>query len=244
MNRFPKQTQDPFPPKETLNNIVSRVEMSPDTLQSSRKISLDALNYSLPSRPATVARRNQRERNRVRLVNLGFANLRRHVPNNAKNKKMSKVETLRSAVEYIRQLQKLLSQDDDTKHQEEQGYFQLSDAGYIPHTETNITCATDHGNLASSPCSSVNSDILVAYENRGFEITLANGDLEYDNLRPTSAFCYDPAPSVILLGSDNHELHNTDCYEGDVCQFHRSSPNVADVTRYSLEEDRAFHDGW
>lgn len=64
--------------------------------------------------PTSVARRNERERNRVKMVNLGFATLRQHVPNGAKNKKMSKVETLRSAVEYIRQLQKVLGQTTDS----------------------------------------------------------------------------------------------------------------------------------
>ncbi|KAH8030958.1 hypothetical protein HPB51_012426 [Rhipicephalus microplus] len=55
-----------------------------------------------------VARRNERERNRVRLVNMGFAALRQHVPNFTQNKKMSKVDTLRSAVDYIKALQELL----------------------------------------------------------------------------------------------------------------------------------------
>ncbi|NXY68421.1 ASCL1 protein, partial [Glareola pratincola] len=61
---------------------------------------------------AAVARRNERERNRVRLVNMGFAALRQHVPHGAASKKMSKVETLRSAVEYIRALQRLLDEHD------------------------------------------------------------------------------------------------------------------------------------
>uniref|UniRef100_A0A8D0GDX1 BHLH domain-containing protein n=1 Tax=Sphenodon punctatus TaxID=8508 RepID=A0A8D0GDX1_SPHPU len=61
---------------------------------------------------AAVARRNERERNRVKLVNLGFQTLRQHVPNGAASKKMSKVETLRSAVEYIRALQQLLDEHD------------------------------------------------------------------------------------------------------------------------------------
>ncbi|KAG7261187.1 hypothetical protein CRUP_038297 [Coryphaenoides rupestris] len=64
-----------------------------------------------PHRPpfvASVARRNERERNRVRQVNAGFQTLRQHVPNGAANGKLSKVETLRSAVEYIRALQRLL----------------------------------------------------------------------------------------------------------------------------------------
>jgi achaete-scute complex protein len=41
---------------------------------------------------------------------MGFSTLRNHVPNGAKNKKMSKVETLRSAVDYIKELQALLGE--------------------------------------------------------------------------------------------------------------------------------------
>lgn len=71
--------------------------------------------------PLAVARRNARERNRVRQVNDGFAALRSHIPdevaaafenansNRGPNKKLSKVETLRMAVEYIRNLESLLN---------------------------------------------------------------------------------------------------------------------------------------
>ncbi|RZB39884.1 HLH domain containing protein [Asbolus verrucosus] len=72
--------------------------------------------------PIAVARRNARERNRVKQVNNGFANLRQHIPSfiasafesNSRggNKKLSKVETLRMAVEYIRSLEDLLAVDD------------------------------------------------------------------------------------------------------------------------------------
>ncbi|XP_023222394.1 achaete-scute homolog 2-like [Centruroides sculpturatus] len=60
----------------------------------------------------TVARRNERERKRVRLVNLGFAALRQHVPYRTRTKRASKVETLRSAILYIKQLQRLLAEHD------------------------------------------------------------------------------------------------------------------------------------
>ncbi|KAJ1131888.1 hypothetical protein NDU88_010219 [Pleurodeles waltl] len=64
-----------------------------------------------PLASATSERRNERERNRVKLVNLGFAHLRRHVPQaQGASRKMSKVETLRSAVDYIRELQGLLGE--------------------------------------------------------------------------------------------------------------------------------------
>lgn len=66
-----------------------------------------------------VARRNARERNRVKQVNNGFAALRQHIPAEiaelfeqavakGATKKLSKVETLRMAVEYIRQLEDML----------------------------------------------------------------------------------------------------------------------------------------
>ena len=54
----------------------------------------------------SVNKRNERERKRVKNVNLGFLTLRNKIPE--ANKKMSKVETLRKAVEYIQQLQKQL----------------------------------------------------------------------------------------------------------------------------------------
>ncbi|KAM7084862.1 achaete-scute homolog 2 [Molossus nigricans] len=64
---------------------------------------------------AAVARRNERERNRVKLVNLGFQALRQHVPHGGASKKLSKVETLRSAVEYIGALQSLLAEHDTVR---------------------------------------------------------------------------------------------------------------------------------
>lgn len=60
-----------------------------------------------------VARRNERERNRVRLVNDGFSSLRQHIPYFPDKKKLSKVETLRCAVSYIKHLQKLIEEHDE-----------------------------------------------------------------------------------------------------------------------------------
>ena len=75
-----------------------------------RKIAFHpTLGYAIPPPlPAKVARRNARERNRVKQVNCGFEMLRAHIPSAAAEKNISKVETLRHAVEYIRSLQKML----------------------------------------------------------------------------------------------------------------------------------------
>ncbi|XP_055370730.1 LOW QUALITY PROTEIN: achaete-scute complex protein T5-like [Condylostylus longicornis] len=76
--------------------------------------------------PISVARRNARERNRVKQVNNGFVTLRQHIPQNiiqalsnggrGPHKKLSKVDTLRLAVEYIRRLQDLVTDLDVNSH--------------------------------------------------------------------------------------------------------------------------------
>ncbi|RDD43745.1 Achaete-scute-like protein 4 [Trichoplax sp. H2] len=72
--------------------------------QSKRK----HLKKSKSKESVTAKRRNERERRRVQLVNDGFSELRKHVPTDSENRKLSKVKTLRSAIEYIKQLQSLL----------------------------------------------------------------------------------------------------------------------------------------
>ncbi|KAM6322050.1 achaete-scute homolog 2 [Podargus strigoides] len=106
----------PLPPPAAAATRSRRRPASPELLRCKRRLAFAALpgtgGGGGGAAAAAVARRNERERNRVRLVNLGFAALRQHVPHGAASKKMSKVETLRSAVEYIRALQRLLDEHD------------------------------------------------------------------------------------------------------------------------------------
>lgn len=119
----------------------------PETLRCKRRIDFTSLGYSLPkAQPQAVSRRNERERNRVKMVNMGFETLREHVPNGKKNKKMSKVETLRSAVEYIRQLQKMLEDD------------QAVSAAMTTVITAQATQTLQEAQLAGSPASSYTSD--------------------------------------------------------------------------------------
>ncbi|XP_014208508.1 uncharacterized protein LOC106639411 [Copidosoma floridanum] len=117
--------------------------------------------------PASVARRNARERNRVKLVNDGFAKLRQRIPqalaqamcvnpsngNNsssgsssssssssrgsANNKKLSKVDTLRMALAYIKNLKQVIDEHDS----------ELSGASSVSSNES----------IIASPMSSQNS---------------------------------------------------------------------------------------
>ncbi|XP_050294963.1 achaete-scute homolog 1a-like [Anthonomus grandis grandis] len=135
------------PAPERTSVLVSNNNNNND-LRCKRKIQF--MPYGTPTQqPASVARRNARERNRVKQVNNGFATLRSHIPqsvcqslspqNNSSrggSKKLSKVETLRLAVEYIRSLQQLLDENDgeispnssSTEHQSmaEQRYYSSS----------------------------------------------------------------------------------------------------------------------
>ncbi|KAH7934335.1 hypothetical protein HPB49_025005 [Dermacentor silvarum] len=65
--------------------------------------------------PTFIRRRNERERQRVRHVNDGFERLRSRLPlpPRDKDRRLSKVETLRYAISYIRHLQRLLGLIDD-----------------------------------------------------------------------------------------------------------------------------------
>ncbi|GLV35683.1 hypothetical protein CBL_01166 [Carabus blaptoides fortunei] len=63
--------------------------------------------------PFIVARRNARERRRVQAVNCAFTRLRKVVPiANNRGKRISKVKTLQTAIDYIGGLQALLKQAD------------------------------------------------------------------------------------------------------------------------------------
>ncbi|KAK2858876.1 hypothetical protein Q5P01_003496 [Channa striata] len=68
---------------------------------------LGVCDYSFE--PAFIRKRNERERHRVRCVNEGYARLREHLPREFEDKRLSKVETLRAAIDYIKHLQSLLN---------------------------------------------------------------------------------------------------------------------------------------
>jgi hypothetical protein len=61
-----------------------------------------------PQQDLKTIKRNARERNRVQAVNSCFENLRRNVPSAAVYKKMSKVNIVHNALEYIHQLMQVL----------------------------------------------------------------------------------------------------------------------------------------
>lgn len=67
-----------------------------------------------PFEPALIQKRNERERQRVRCVNQGYTQLRSHLPAQNQDKRLSKVETLRAAIRYIKYLQGLVDVETPT----------------------------------------------------------------------------------------------------------------------------------
>ena len=63
-----------------------------------------------PQQDLKTIKRNERERNRVETVNRGFETLRMHVPTASMVKKMSKVNIINHAMDYIKNLTQLLKE--------------------------------------------------------------------------------------------------------------------------------------
>lgn len=103
------------------NHQLNRVSSTITSTSKKTKMTYAHMAYAA-TQPASVQRRNARERNRVKQVNMGFNNLRQHIPSDVvtnltnggrgASKKLSKVDTLRMAVEYIRRLQGLIDESD------------------------------------------------------------------------------------------------------------------------------------
>ena len=117
------QTSDPH--YQLTQNSVSISNTTPSTQMADNtdlyqysvctnygKVTLDMpynLEYSQEDPSSGVARRNERERRRIKHINQTFATLRSMLPLR-RTKRVSKVDTLRTAISYINHLHQLLEQ--------------------------------------------------------------------------------------------------------------------------------------
>lgn len=108
---------------------VVPIAPAPNRKYSTSDIQVDKKKYNYKnnlysgSQVASIARRNARERNRVKQVNDGFNALRKRLPaavigalsggaRRGSGKKLSKVDTLKMVVEYIKYLQNMINESD------------------------------------------------------------------------------------------------------------------------------------
>ena len=104
MTSFPKETTVTYR-RSRDGHVIRR------TIKRSGKSAYKHVPHS-EKPPHVVAKRNARERRRVQAVNNAFLRLRRHVPSETRHKRLSKVKTLRLAIEYIRKLSEMIINHD------------------------------------------------------------------------------------------------------------------------------------
>lgn len=112
VNNIHAASPPPSPPESSSSSSSSKDPFRPECLIPLPGY-LEGGCLGLDSR-TFVRRRNERERTRVRNVNDGFERLRQHLPyfrNSNQEKRLSKVETLREAINYINHLQSLLDKE-------------------------------------------------------------------------------------------------------------------------------------
>lgn len=102
------------------------------------------IHECLGGEPGFIRKRNERERMRVRNVNEGYAVLRDHLPIEPTEKRLSKVETLRGAIKYIKLLEKMLKESD--KEQKKKETKESPDAVVVDLNNNNVVQNTTDNN--------------------------------------------------------------------------------------------------
>lgn len=228
-----------------LKNQEPLSSKEPQLLRCKRRTDGKGLHNILPKpQPATVARRNERERKRVKQVNLGFETLRDHVPDGKKNKKLSKVDTLKSAVEYIKQLQQLL------KYTEDGGNLEHDFSGVMQHN------ANSQNGLINERLQAPSEDVESDKENFSDEVmdktdtnkSENNGFVQYSTINnniDNSGINYNQ------LQTFSYNQENTVTYESDSTNSYYTSENfipyesascyVSDNYQYSSDYNNMQH---
>ena len=134
--------------------------------------------------PLVVARRNERERNRVSNVNATFTTLRQHLPSSSERaaKKMSKVETLRTAIRYIKHLRRILDTTDDA---ESRIHGTAESRDNVPYSPPDYHSRHESADSGASRASSPESDSVCSYiyENAQTSTSVSSYDSEYTDGR-------------------------------------------------------------
>ncbi|XP_069675830.1 uncharacterized protein [Periplaneta americana] len=203
--------------------------------------------------PVAVARRNARERNRVKQVNNGFATLRQHIPlsvsstyssgdstpGGRSSKKLSKVETLRMAVDYIRSLQQLLSMDDNESN------TNIT----VSHSPNSSDASSPTSIVVHSPSSPANSSTNPStaelhsyqhYEDDSVQTDMAGSPILIEDEDDTSLIDpTSPAPSTLTSSSytpEYHRIRNTNTFIHLVNAQQDIVNRAESTTQYEVDE--------
>lgn len=158
MNR--KEMQQPFVlTQQGRMNALQSLENVPK-VASYYHCKKDLLDGKRP-KPMAMSRRNARERRRVKMINNGYETLRHHVPAGVDNKKLSKVETLRAAVDYIKYLQDLLQSENSASKSTD---LNVAENRRDSFSTTSPTVVKDEPDFEETCCSGQESDELPPFQ--------------------------------------------------------------------------------
>lgn len=159
MNR--KEMQQPFVlTQQGHMNALQSLENVPK-VTSYYHCKKDLLDGKRP-KPLAMSRRNARERRRVKMINNGYETLRHHVPAGVDNKKLSKVETLRAAVDYIKYLQDLLQSENSASSRSSD--LKVAENRRDSFSTTSPTVVKDEPDFEETCCSGQESDELSPFQ--------------------------------------------------------------------------------
>lgn len=178
LNKMGKRPIAPAPPSVE-HNQLNRVS---STITTSKKVKMTYAHMAYAvTQPASVQRRNARERNRVKQVNMGFNNLRQHIPSDVvtnltsggrgASKKLSKVDTLRMAVEYIRRLQGLLDENECDSLSASSGSTSSSVSNNSYYSPSPVQCASIQ---PPPPCSESSASPTPSYSSENSSVGNTN----------------------------------------------------------------------
>lgn len=194
----------PAPPSVTDQNQMNRVS---STMSASKKAKMTYAHMAYTAtQPASVQRRNARERNRVKQVNMGFNNLRQHIPSDVvgqltnggrgASKKLSKVDTLRMAVEYIRRLKGLL----DDGEIDSLGLSSSSTASSVSNNSYYSPSPALQCNIQPPPCSESSASPTPSYSSENSSV----GNSSY--VLPPTTYKYQTYDYNDTINHDEEEL--------------------------------------
>lgn len=188
-----KLSDDISLPSTIASQVLGQISMNQQQTkkEKKRRVSDGSTGKVKPAPGVSVARRNARERNRVKQVNNGFSMLRDHIPpeiadnyeqaGRGSAKKLSKVETLRMAVEYIKSLEQMLTMDTSND----------SESSSSPLYLNNNTSTFSETSLPATPPPETQQPFFYALKPHGnlmeTQITIINGQ-QYIRIPGTNAF--------------------------------------------------------
>nr|CTR11719.1 unnamed protein product [Calliphora vicina]CTR11723.1 unnamed protein product [Calliphora vicina] len=206
---------------------------------------------TLDSNNPAVVKRNARERSRVKQVNDGFSTLRKHIPtaivaeiSNGRrgigpgaDKKLSKVDTLRMAAEYIRRLKNLIDEVDSSDSSSVSSYG----------TTTNSPVSSYASSTSSSPPPSLYINNTTTSGNNYYQQSQAQTSLQYCTpLSYAGSFQQHNliSPANSCTSHESYQFHHSPNHyqSSDPSTFALNTPNTTPIKTEPTSSSFSFDD--